>query len=32
MHLAEDRVQWQDLVNLIMNIQVPYKVENFLSS
>jgi hypothetical protein len=22
-HLAEDRDQWRDLVNMVMNIQVP---------
>jgi hypothetical protein len=24
-HVAEDRNQWRDLVNTVMNIPVPYK-------
>jgi hypothetical protein len=28
-HLAQDMVQWWALVNIIMNNQVPLKVENF---
>jgi len=31
-HLAQDMDQWQDLVNMVMNLQVPQKVENFLTS
>jgi hypothetical protein len=29
-HLAQDRGQWQDHVNTIMNLQVPWTPENFL--
>jgi hypothetical protein len=32
MHLAQDRDQWQVLVNPVMNLQVPYKVGNLTSS
>jgi hypothetical protein len=32
MHLAQDSNQWQALVNMIMNLQVPLKVLNFLMS
>jgi hypothetical protein len=28
-YLAEESVQWQTPVNVIMNHQVPYKTENF---
>jgi len=31
-HLVQDRDQWWALVNLVMNLQVPQKVENFLTS
>jgi hypothetical protein len=31
-YLAHDRYQWQALVNSVMNLQVPYKVGNFLTS
>jgi hypothetical protein len=31
-HLAQDRLQWQDLVNTVMDLGVPYKTEKFLSS
>jgi len=31
-HLAQDEDQWQTLVNTVMNLQVPYKADNFLSS
>jgi hypothetical protein len=30
--LAQDRESWQALVNVIMNLQVPYNAENFLTS
>ena len=30
--LAQDRDRWQVLVNTVMNLQVPYKVKNFLTS
>jgi hypothetical protein len=32
MHLAQDREKWWALVNMVMNIWVPYKVRNFLTS
>jgi hypothetical protein len=32
MHLAQDMDQWQALMNMIMNLQVPLKAGNFLSS
>jgi len=32
MNLAQDQSQWQALVNMVMNLWVPYKVENFLTS
>jgi hypothetical protein len=31
MHLAQDRYHWQDLVNMVMKLQVPLKVGNFLT-
>jgi hypothetical protein len=31
-HIAEDWVQWWALVNMVINLVVPYKVENFLAS
>jgi hypothetical protein len=31
-HLAQDRDQWQDLENRVMNLQIPLKVANFLTS
>jgi hypothetical protein len=31
-HLAQDRDQWQSLVNMIMNFHIPEKVGNFLIS
>jgi hypothetical protein len=31
MHLAQDRDQWQDLVNMVMNLCIPKKVGNFLT-
>jgi hypothetical protein len=32
MHLCQDRDQWRVLVNMVMNLQVPHKAENFLTS
>jgi hypothetical protein len=29
---AQDREQWRDLVNMLMNLLVPYNVGKFLSS
>jgi hypothetical protein len=31
MHMAQDRDQWQALVNTVINPQVPWKVGNFLT-
>jgi hypothetical protein len=30
-HLAEDREQWQSVVSMVINLQVPESAENFLS-
>jgi len=30
--LAQDRDRWQSLVNVVMNLRVPYNVANFLTS
>jgi len=32
MHLAQDRYQWWALVNTVMNLRVPWKARNFLTS
>jgi hypothetical protein len=29
--LAQDRDRWKPLVNMVMNIPVPYKAENFFT-
>jgi len=31
-HLAQDRDQWRSDVNTVMNLQVPQKAGNFLTS
>jgi hypothetical protein len=31
-NLADDRDQWQAFVNMVMSLQVSYKVRNFLTS
>jgi hypothetical protein len=31
-HLAEHRDKWLDLMNMVMNFQVPHKPGNFLTS
>jgi hypothetical protein len=32
MHLAQDKDQWQAVVKTVMNLRVPYKAGNFLTS
>jgi hypothetical protein len=32
MHLVHDRDKWKTLVNMVMNLWVPYKAMNFLAS
>jgi hypothetical protein len=31
MHLDQDKEEWQAFVEMVMNLLVPYKVENFLN-
>jgi hypothetical protein len=31
-HLAQDMVQWQALMNMVMNLEVPLNTVNFLIS
>jgi hypothetical protein len=31
-HMAHDRDQWRALVNMVMNLLVPYKASNLLTS
>lgn len=31
-HIAQDKIQWQAIVNTIMNVGIPSKVGNFLTS
>jgi hypothetical protein len=31
-HLAQDRDQWQVVVNTVMNLRIPEKARNFLTS
>jgi hypothetical protein len=31
MHLTQDRDQWLDILNTVMNLRVPRKAKNFLS-
>jgi hypothetical protein len=30
--LAQDRDQWRDLANIVMNLRLPYKAGDFLTS
>jgi hypothetical protein len=30
--LAQDRGNWRALLNTVINLQIPYNVENFLSN
>jgi hypothetical protein len=32
MHVAQDRDQWRAIANTIMNLRVPLKARNFLTS
>jgi len=31
-HLIQDRDQWRDLVNTVMNLRIPLKLGNFVTS
>jgi hypothetical protein len=31
-HLVQDRIQWRDLVNTVMNLEIWWKAGNFLAS
>jgi hypothetical protein len=31
-HLAQDKVQWRNLLHMAMNLQVPNNTENFINS
>jgi len=31
-HVAQDKIQWQAIVNIIMNVGFPSKVRSFLTS
>jgi len=31
-HLSQDRVQWQALLNAVVDLWFPYKAENFLTN
>jgi hypothetical protein len=32
MYLVQDREQWRALMNMVMNLQIPYEVEYLLTS
>jgi hypothetical protein len=31
-HMAQDKIQWQALLNMVMNFQIPQKEGNFFNS